>query len=114
MKTLHILSNEKLDRLMAVIASMVSFGTVQEGGLSQELPSIRVCFADLRSSFTMMADIAVIADALLALRSTPVDGLDLAALEVVWVNIPDAEENPFCDTGCFRIRAHAHQTVPEP
>ena len=110
MKTLYILPNEKLDRLLAVIASTASFGTVQEGGLSQEFPSIRVCFADLRSSFTMMADIAVIADALLALRTIPVGGLDLVALEVVWVNIPDAKENPFGDTGFFRIRAHAHQT----
>lgn len=86
MKTLHILSNEKLDRLMAVVASTASFGTVQEGGLSQELPSIRVCFADLRSSFTMMADIAVIADALLALRTMPVGGLDLTVRAVQFLD----------------------------
>lgn len=110
MKTLYILSNEKLDKLMAVIASTVSFGTVQEGLLVQELPSVRVCFADLRSSSTMMTDVAGIADALLSLRTKPVGDKYLSALEVVWVNIPGVEENPFGDLGYFRIRAHAHRT----
>ena len=110
MKTLYILPNEKLDKLMVAVAALTSFGSPDlETMLAQRLPPVHVCFAELRSSFTMMADIAVIADALLALRHTPVDGLDLAALEVRWINTPDAEKNPFCDVGFFGIQAYAHK-----
>lgn len=110
---MNTLTNEKMNEYMIAIANLVSFGKVDlETMLIQQLPLVHVCLADLRSSHTMLSDVAAIADALLSLRSKPVGELDLTALEVKWCNILDPKENPFGDIGFFLIQAYTNRFIP--
>lgn len=104
--------NEKLNEYMIAVANLASFGKADlETMLAQQLPPIHVCFADLRSSFTMMEYVAAIGDELLSLHSKPVGGRELTALKVKWCNVLDPEENPSGDTGFFLIQAYANRFV---
>ncbi len=101
---------EKWDRFMCALAEVLSFGEDAKYELVRELTPVRVCFVGLNSSNQPIQDVATVTDFLFNLRAESVEGVKVEAAQIVWVNVPDVEHNPFGETGYFLTKIYAHNS----
>lgn len=87
---------------MAALAGVLSFGEIGgEGELVRELIPVDVNLHDLRGNESPFLSMAATLDALFSIRGRVIDDVKVSSLLVTWVNVPDAESNPFAETGYF-------------
>ena len=104
---------DRWDRLMVALAGALSFGEIGgEGDLVRELTPVGVNLRDLRDSESPFLSMAAALDALFSVRGRVIDGVKVSSLLVTWVNVPDAENNPFAETGYLCSKVFGREVAP--
>jgi hypothetical protein len=95
---------------MSALAEVLSFGEDAKYELVRELTPVHVCLVSLNSSNQPIQDIATVTDLLFNLRAENIEGIKVESAQVVWVNVPNAEHNPFSETGYLLTKIYAHNS----
>jgi hypothetical protein len=98
-----------LDGFFCRVADLMSFGKAPSGGVVAELPRTKtLCFSDFASTSDPFGLLASVVEPLMSWRLDPrYKGREVVALEVVWLNIPHKQNNPFQDIGFFYALAYS-------
>lgn len=108
----HTIPREKRDVLNSFfcrVADLLSFGKAPSGAVVAELPRTKtLCLSEFASTSDPFGLLASVVEPLISWRLDPhYKDRKVVALEVVWLNIPHRQNNPFQEIGFFYVLAYS-------
>lgn len=102
-----------LNNFFCRVADLLSFGKVPSGAVVAELPRTKtLCFSEFASTSDPFGLLASVVEPLIPWRLDPYyKGRKVVALEVVWLNIPHKQNNPFQEVGFFYTLAYSEGSM---